>query len=180
MGEPKQLLPWEGATLIEHCVKQATSVCAEAFVVLGAAFDLISERLANYSINILNNTHWQAGQGSSISFGMKEILKRNSFDGVLIMLADQPQVDSNYLSELVKKFSKYPNKIIATSYVQSIGVPAIFAEQHFDSLLSLSGDRGAKRIIMENVSSMISIKPEVPISDIDSIEDYLKLYKEFH
>ena len=36
MGQPKQLLPWKGTTLLNHTLKNAKAISPDVLVVLGA------------------------------------------------------------------------------------------------------------------------------------------------
>ena len=87
------------------------------------------------------------------------------------MLADQPNVTSSYLNELLEAFAKNPEKIIASQYGKSVGVPAIFPKKYFPRLMKLEGDSGAK--IFLNQPHLDVIKTElINLIDIDTVDDY--------
>ena len=100
MGTPKQLLKWGKETLLENAVSTAVNVeNASLFVVLGANAELIQQKIT-LNAEALYHKDWKQGLGSSIAFGVGTLQKLD-FDGVLIMLADQPFVTSYYLKELI-------------------------------------------------------------------------------
>ena len=183
MGEPKQLLPWKNSILLNHSIHTATQVTnSKTYVVLGANHDLIKSKLKRDDIEILHNTNWKSGLGSSIAFGVKSIMTSEyKFDGVLIKLSDQPLIDSNYLAGLIRLFKAVNNQIIASIYKsKKLGVPALFDSCYFEELSKLNQDKGAKKLITDHIDNVITVNANHLIADIDTKEDYQKLYNDNH
>ena len=61
MGQPKQLLPLNHHTLIEHQVNTLLTSSQEVYVILGAYADQIRPFLKNYSVNIIQCEDWEKG-----------------------------------------------------------------------------------------------------------------------
>lgn len=176
MGEPKQLLPWKQTTLLGNSIEQALLVKdAEVFVVLGASFKEIRSSIQNFPITILLNELWEQGMGSSISLGVGKIIEKNSFDNVLIMLADQPFVDNNYLSGLQKSFYQNLKRIIASNYNDKLGVPVIFGKQFFPDLRALKEEVGAKKLLNQYKSLVEVNNSKFIFEDIDTKKKYKDL-----
>ena len=183
MGTPKQLLKWGTTTLLEHAIETALQLNGnETIVVLGANFNQIKKQIDSQNSVILNHSGWESGLGSSIAFGIKYLLQSNSkADGVLIMLADQPLIDVQYLKLMVAAFEPSKGHIVATSYDRKKqGVPALFDKTYFDELIQLQDDKGAKTIIEKHVASILTLSAPVNITDIDTPEDYETLYRANH
>jgi len=183
MGVPKQLLPWKNSFLLNHSIDTATQVPnSKTYVVLGANHDLIASKINRIDTEILYNANWKLGLGSSISFGVKSIMKsEQKFDAVLIMLSDQPLIDSNYLNGLINLFKTGSNQIIASVYEpEKLGVPALFDVCYFEELSKLDDDKGAKKIIENHIDNVISLRANDLISDIDTMEEYERLYEGNH
>ncbi len=179
MGQPKQLLPWGKTTLLGHSIDQAlNSQAKKVFVVLGANVDEIGASIEHKSIQLLKNKGWESGMGCSIAVGAKKALEEG-FDAVLIMLADQPQIDSVFLGELISEWQKKQQPIIATGYDTKAGVPAIFEKSYFSELAALEGDLGAKEIIATNISNVVVLSHSNVIDDIDTLETYNKIVNEY-
>jgi len=179
MGLPKQLLPWNGSTLLNHTLTQAElSIANEVHVVLGANADKIKKSIESSMATVHVYHEWDSGLGSSIAYGVKQIIKNEcQIDGLLIMLSDQPEVDSNYLNSLIQMYIPKMKQIAATSYSSNLGVPAIFDVCYFDELVKLNGDTGAKQIIINNSANVIAFVPEKYLIDIDTLETYEMLIK---
>ena len=72
LGQPKQLLRYEGELLIERAVRVAQAAGAHpVFVVLGANYQPIFEVLSGLEppVRVLLNQAWQNGMGHSIALG---------------------------------------------------------------------------------------------------------------
>jgi molybdenum cofactor cytidylyltransferase len=170
LGQPKQLVKWKNKTLLEHSIDCAKSVSDHVYVVLGANSDQITSKIS--FDHFLHFPHWQTGMGSSIAFGLSNILTdQPHIDSAIIMVCDQPYVTPGILRQLCEQHSSSENLITACTYAGIIGVPAIFSKQTFPELLSLNGDKGAKVIVSkyQNQTGLFAF-PE-GLKDIDTPQD---------
>ena len=76
MGQPKQLLPWENQTLIEHQIQTLLKTGHPVNVVLGSNSNLIVPVVEEYPVNIFKNNDWESGMGSSISLAISQIIQK--------------------------------------------------------------------------------------------------------
>jgi molybdenum cofactor cytidylyltransferase len=172
LAQPKQLLPLRGRSLLRHAAETAlASVCRPVVAVLGAKADQMRLELAGLDVTVVNNPQWQTGIASSIRTGVEAIVGA-ACDGVVMMLCDQPLVSASLLNRLVKA-----GELAAAEYGGTVGVPAYFAAEFFPELMALSGDTGAKSVLLRHPSKMARVPyPEAAI-DIDTKEDYQRLQK---
>ncbi|WP_299181072.1 nucleotidyltransferase family protein [uncultured Aquimarina sp.] len=179
MGTPKQLLPWQGDSLIVNEIKKSLDLkLVETYVVLGANFELIEKEINCYSIHILKNKQWKLGMGSSINHGIRHLMNNQvDFDAVLFSLVDQPLIKVQHLSNLISKFDSNPNRIVATKMKSRIGVPAIFPKTFCPALSKLEEDFGARYIIEKHKDDLITIDGGDKTIDIDTLEQYNALLK---
>ena len=174
MGSPKQLLPYQNTTLVGWAIEQAKNSKASAiFCVLGANALSIQQSIEKNNIEIIINKEFQNGLSTSIVAGINH-LKDKKLDSVLIMLADQPEVNTDYLNKLITTSEENKNAITASCYPNKIGVPAVFPKQYFNQLLQLKGDKGAKELLNNSPYNIIKIKAD-NLKDIDTKEDYKNL-----
>jgi molybdenum cofactor cytidylyltransferase len=178
MKDVKQLLPWKNTTILGNAIEQGLASDADSvFVVLGANFELIRSKIHNYPVTILKNSNWKSGLGASISCAVNYVLDNKiNFDGLLIMLADQPLIDTKYLNSLIKTFKEANLKqIVSTAYNTNVGVPAIFPATYYQELSTLNNDTGAKHILNSSKNIVKVLNASQKSADIDTIEDYKKL-----
>lgn len=174
LGSPKQLLLYQGTSLIRHLVKTTLDSRADKVsVVVGANAEEIRDEISRLPITIINNANWKEGMSSSIRAAVEA--SGPDAAAVLFLLSDQPLVSTPILNALVDSFRQHPDRIAACSYSKTVGVPALFPREYFPDLVSLTGDSGAKTVILRNLNAVSQIPfPEGSI-DIDSLSDLKKL-----
>lgn len=180
MGHPKQLLKYQGRTLIYHAVSTAVnSVCEPIIVVLGANADLIRPEIASFPVTMVLNRDWQRGMSTSIRIGLETLLNINPHsDTVVLMLCDQPYVSTALINQLVEIYYTTKQPIIASQYGEIFGVPALFARSIFPLLTSLEGDQGARQIIKKSLSMVVPVNFPLAAMDIDTPNDYSDLSRQ--
>ena len=177
MGQPKQLLPYLETTLLEHAVETAMGlVGVQVCIVLGSAAEEILPTLTHAGENIIINKDWNSGMSSSIKCGMQFMLdKYPGTAGVIFMTCDQPYITKENLNELIEAHRVHGKTIIAASYADTIGIPALFGSRFFSELLQLNGDKGAKHIIQKYPDEVAEIVIPRASIDIDTPEQFQAL-----
>ena len=132
LGEPKQLLKFQNKTLITRAVEISTnSKCNNTVVILGAMAEIISKEIEDFSIKICTNESWQMGMASSIKCGLDLLLsEQKNLNAVIILLCDQPFIDSKHIDQLLETFEQTNKDIVAAKYNNTSGVPALFFQQN--------------------------------------------------
>ena len=71
LGQPKQLLVFEGQTLLRRAVETAVAAAATApvVVVTGALHEELLPELAGLPVQVVCCQDWQAGMGASLKTG---------------------------------------------------------------------------------------------------------------
>lgn len=175
LGQPKQLVEFEGQTLMERITQTALSVSKEVLVVLGANIELIKPKLAAFSnrINIIENPNWKEGMGTSISLGVENLAPKS--DAILILLTDQPLISQVLLQNMMQTFAGKKMPIIACDYGNQLGVPILFDKSFFAELQNLKGEQGAKSFLKNYFEKIVSVEFKEGLFDIDTPYDLLKL-----
>jgi len=176
MGTLKQLLPWQDTTLLGNAMQTAKNCTGRnTYVVLGAQASNILATIQKNGCTFLINTKWKLGMGTSLSHGIKKIAKlKDPPDAILVMVADQPYMNTTYLNSIIDLYIAGNKKIVATEYENKLGVPAIFNRSLFSELQALDGDVGASKIIKTHLSDTIGLKAGKKILDLDTPADYKK------
>jgi molybdenum cofactor cytidylyltransferase len=177
MKEPKQLLAFDGRSMLRRAVETAlSSVCSPVVVVLGANYERTRAEIEDLPVAINFNADWAKGLSSSIGTGLKSLLELDrATAGALFALADQPLVGAAHLDRFVEVFTATRSLVVAARYRETTGVPALFAAEIFDELAALSGDRGAKALIEKYRARLATIDLPEAALDIDTPDDYRDL-----
>ena len=172
-GSPKQLAKFNGQYLLKHILTQTIKTGLPVYVVLGAHSSKIKAAINFEQANIIENSDWEKGVSSSIQKAVKEL--QSDYDYVLFMAGDQIKIDSEDLKRLIATVTKEKDKLIAASYAEDIGIPAIFPKRYYSQLLELSGDKGGKKILKANQQNLILVEMLNAEIDIDFPEDLIGL-----
>ena len=177
LGQPKQLLPFRGRSLLRHAAETAlASVCRPVVVVLGASAEQLRSELSGLPVTVTLNPAWAEGMASSIRAGLGTVTSEaNEPDSVVIMLCDQPLITAATLDQLVKVHRTENRGIVACEYVETLGVPALFSRKYFPELAGLAGDQGARKIIVKHNNNLSRIPAPEAAFDVDRLEQAARL-----
>jgi molybdenum cofactor cytidylyltransferase len=173
----KLLLKVKNKTLLENTLDNIISAnFSRVSVVLGHDSVLVANLLKNYNVNLHYNSKYKEGISSSIVEG---ISKNNiNTDGIMICLADMPEVSKCVYNKMLLAFQSNYKKniplIIMPIHNKIKGNPIIFSKYFFNDLKKLKGDIGAKKLILKNERYIkrINITINSILNDIDTPNAY--------
>jgi molybdenum cofactor cytidylyltransferase len=174
---PKQLAVFQGEPLVRRIVTAAKDAgCAPVVVVVGASAAQITPVLAGLPVSIIEHPNWSNGLGSSIAVGVKhaETIAAD-LDAAILLACDQPFVNAVMLRQVIQMHLENKKPIVASAYADTLGVPALFDRSCFGDLLQLTGDTGAKAIILARRKDVTPFDFAAAAIDIDTAADYEKL-----
>lgn len=147
LGHPKQLVVFEGETLVRRAVSAACASCCDHVVaVLGAHAPLVEKELAGTRAGVVVS-QWQAGVGASIRAAASWSMGLGH-DALLLAVCDQPWLTHEHLDALVYAWVVSPAETsVASAYASVLGVPAVFPRSRYPELLSLEPSRGASALL---------------------------------
>lgn len=173
LGSPKQLLRYGEQTLIRRAANAAVaSTCDRVVVVIGSRAQEMRRELEGLPVTIVENPDWQSGMSSSVRVGLAEV---SGDDATLIMLCDQPFVTASVIDKLIETYHQTGMPIVASDYGAARGVPALFAQELYPELASLTADEGARRIIAWHPEIVATIEFAAGAVDVDTRDEYRRL-----
>jgi molybdenum cofactor cytidylyltransferase len=177
LGRPKQLIEFRGKTLVRRVVDAADEAgCSPIAVVIGSDGKKVAHELEQTSAAIVENETWRNGIGTSIRAGMQSLVERRpGLDAVILLVSDQPLVEAELIKQVIARHGETGKTIIASGYSRTLGVPALFDRSHFEELLTLPDDSGAKSIILSRRARVVEFPFPQGNVDIDTLADYEKL-----
>ena len=173
-GQAKQLLSYHGESLVRRALRIAVEAgCACVTVVVGDARDRIETELRETSAVIVENPEWQQGLGTSIRCGLRHLLSSQpELNAVVLLACDQPFVDASVVTSLIAQRKNSRKPIVASSYANTLGIPALFHRSCFEALLALPDNSGAKALIESRSADVAQIEFEKGAIDIDTPTDF--------
>jgi molybdenum cofactor cytidylyltransferase len=181
MGRPKQLLTWQGKTLLQHVLESLISSDAdEIILVLGHEADRIKKSLPELPIKIVINPDYQQGMASSLRRGL--LAMDPGSEAFLVLLADQPGIGPEIINTLISTFRQADPRrgIIRPVYRGRQGHPVLIGTQYLQEALQQQGDVGARRILLNHPGDILEIDMEedAVLKDIDTPEEYREYSKQ--
>lgn len=177
LGRPKQLLPYQGKTLLAHVVTEALAADLQPVVVVtGAHRAEIENSLRGQAVAIAYNPDWETGMASGIVAGLRKGLSvEPHLPGLIVAVCDQPYISAELLGSLIKKQAVSGKGLIASVYSETMGTPVLFDDRYFTELSFLSGDAGAKQLLRRYPGDVATVFFPNGSIDIDTEEDYQTL-----
>ncbi|WP_438312959.1 nucleotidyltransferase family protein [Sporosarcina sp. FA9] len=134
-----------------------------------------SEMKSNAKCTIIKCPTAHDGQSESLRCGIQHA-QDNRADGVLVMLADQPFITIQMLSEMITCMKNNPTcRFVATTFEHSITPPVLFSSSMYPDLLKLRGDIGARAILQGDFLRKGKLFPcfdKRLVFDVDTQKDY--------
>jgi len=178
LGRPKQLLQYDGKSLLGRTVETALKVSDNVIVITGSSEEEVGKDLRGTNARLIQNDGWQEGIASSIRLGVNTAIKNIPANkGVIFMVSDQPFANEDLLRKIINTARDSGMPIVASAYGGSLGIPAFFEKKFFSGLLGLSGDNGAKKLILQYPQSVARVDFPKGDIDIDTEKDFEKLHE---
>ena len=151
-------------------------------IIFVTKYDKIIDNLKNKDIKVVKNNNSEFGISQSIKLGVSN----SSNNTYMFIVCDQPYIKKETIDKFIKGWSqpyikketidKFINQFVKSK--KNLGCvsnndillnPTIFTSKYKQKLLNLSGDKGGKKIILENLNDLFTFKilSEKEVIDID-------------
>ncbi|MCK3685726.1 nucleotidyltransferase family protein [Maribellus sp. YY47] len=176
MKQQKLLMPWNGRTVVEATVGRALASNAdEVLVVTGSHRSEIESLLKPLDVKIVVNESYPDGMLSSVLCGIKTI--PSTVNAVLVMLGDQPMVQTSVINRIIEIYQKEGKKIILPVWKGKRGHPVLFDLQFREEMFGLKGNPGLRELLQRYPEAVkeLEVDSSEIVEDLDTQEDYQKL-----
>ena len=130
---------------------------------------------------IVRNRNAAEGQATSLVCGLEEIISDPDIDQMILLLGDMPRVPSSHLSQMMKLAEQNRVTAIMSECDGVLCPPALFKRKHFEDLLKLKGDRGAKSIFKSLKTGGVTLELASEHGrDIDVVADLIQASEMTH
>lgn len=168
-GDNKLLAEIGGKMMIERAFE---AIPAERFsaVAVVTQYESIVHLAERYGYRAIINRKPELGISHSVMLGSNAL--KDTCDGILYQVADQPWLRRESVSSMLDLFCENPEHIVSMSSSGKRGNPCIFPEKHFDELCRLSGDKGGTAVIKRHEDDLILFEVSASeLTDIDTPRD---------
>jgi molybdenum cofactor cytidylyltransferase len=167
MGANKLLADVRGEPMIRRSVEAIVAAkVAPVLVVTGHDADKVRAALNGMNVRFVHNPDYAEGLSTSLIAGIRAVPPEA--DGAVICLGDMPLVEPRQIDKLVSAFNPAEGRTICMPvHDGQRGNPVLWGRQHFDEMMTLTGDSGAKRLIDRHSDEIV----EVPASSSGVLTD---------
>ncbi|MCF3639031.1 molybdopterin-binding/glycosyltransferase family 2 protein [Rhizobium sp. TRM95111] len=157
-GHHKLLAEFDGVPLVRRSVETALGArCGRVVVVTGHRADELEARLAGLDAAIARNPDHALGMASSLKVGLAAAGR--DCDGVLVMLADMPNVSAGDLQRMTAAFrAAGGHAVVRAVSGGKRGNPVILPRATFAAVDRLEGDVGARHIIETSGLDVVDVE----------------------
>jgi molybdenum cofactor cytidylyltransferase len=143
-GAPKQLAELDGMPLLEHSVRRLTAAPVErVVVVLGSSADEIVATVNLHGADTIVCSRWEEGQSASLACGLAALA---ACEAVVVTLGDQPRVSPDAIRRVID--ARNGAAAVRATYGGSPGHPVLLEQELFEPLRNVSGDKGARNLLL--------------------------------
>ena len=160
-GAPKQLADLDGVPLLEHALRTMTAApVGRVVVVLGSGADEVAASVDLHGAEPVVCGRWEEGQSASLACGLAELA---GCEAVVVTLGDQPRVSPDAIRRVIS--SRNDAAAVRATYNSNPGHPVLLERRLFEQLRNISGDKGARNLLL-SVQVL-----DVPCDDLGGGED---------
>ena len=161
-GSAKQLALLDGQPLLEHALRAiAVAPVGRVVLVLGAGAEEVVAAIDLYGAEPLVCPRWQEGQAASLACGLAEL---SDCEAVVVTLGDQPRISPDAIGRVIA--ARRPGALaVRATYGGDPGHPVLLEQELFDRMRNVTGDHGARNLLMS-----VTVR-EIPCDDLGGGQD---------
>ena len=176
-GAQKLLQPLAGRPIVRHAAERLLegTRARELVVVVGREGERVAAALNGLPARCVANARYADGLSTSVRAGVAALPREAP--AVVVALGDQPFVPPGVVPRLLAAYRAGGAAIVAPRYRGGVrGHPVLFDAALFPEMLEVSGDEGARSVILRNAdrARLVDFPLDAP-ADVDDAADYERL-----
>ncbi len=176
LGRPKQLLTYNGQTLVRRVAEIGVAAGLDPLVVVvGAAAEAIQRELAGLPLQVVRNPRYAEGQSTSVRAGLAALPPDAA--AVVMLLVDMPAVDADVIRAVIAEWRASGAPLVRPAFHGRPGNPVLFDARVFPELAAVEGDEGGRSLLRRHAAEVRLVPTEQPgvLQDVDTWEGYRRL-----
>ena len=170
MGRPKQLAELDGRPLLAHVLAAVDAAPVDRVVVaLGGAAEAVLEQVDLGRAEPLVVDGWAAGMGHVLASTLAKA--GDDWEAVVVLLGDQPLVPGGAVARVVEAWRSGAGPVVTATYGGRPGHPRLFDRGLLPELLRLTGDTGARDLVLAAAATHPDRVHRVEVGDLGSDTD---------
>jgi molybdenum cofactor cytidylyltransferase len=174
MGRTKQLLPWGDNSVLGQVLKNLqSSMVSDVVVITGHDGASVSAVASEHGVKTIANPDYASGEMlSSLKVAVRQLADSQS--AILVVLADQPMVETETINRLLVTYWQRKAGIIAPTYRGQRGNPVLIDRQFWEELLKLPAGKPPRTLLKrhEDLVTLLEVNTPTVVQDIDTPEQY--------
>ncbi len=171
----KLLQPLEGEAVVVHSARHLLAALPRVVAVVRDGEDAVAAQLASLGCEVVACADADSGMAASLVHGLRHA---QAAQGWVVALGDMPRVRPATIAALaraVKEGADIAVPVLAAERNRESGPergnPVAFGRRHLPQLLALTGDRGARGIVRDNIVNEVAVDDPGILLDIDTPPD---------
>jgi len=160
MGPNNKLLAdLNGKPLIASTIGQIEASGVDHIVVVtGHQSGSVKAALKESTASFVHNANYADGLATSVRAGVAAV---QDYDAAFICLGDMPLIRADDMRRMIAAFNVEEGRtLVAPVQGRKLGNPVLWGQEHFVSLMSLEGDRGARGLLEARRDQIVEIQVE--------------------
>jgi CTP:molybdopterin cytidylyltransferase MocA len=147
LGQPKQLVEYNGEVLVRRqCRTAIEAAIGSVVVVLGCHHAQIAAVVSDLKLQLLVNDEWEEGLAASVRAATRAAMAAGAA-GVFLYHCDQYAITPADLIRLQQAWTSSPSTAHLSRDGDHLGPPTILPARLFPAMLTLEGDTGPRAIL---------------------------------
>jgi molybdenum cofactor cytidylyltransferase len=173
MGRNKLLLPWGDTTVLGQTLANVRASAAhDLLLVTGHEQEMIETAVETERLFRVYNLDYANGMLSSVQAAIRSLSTQT--EAALVVLGDQPLVESGIINELLLAYATGPKGLVAPTSRGKRGNPVLIDRRYFAELLALPPDAAPRVLLQRHPEDLrlVEVASEAILFDLDRPEDY--------
>ena len=168
-SDDKLIANFNGLPLVFHAARLIVELNpARRIAVCSPAVGMLLEPLG-FELILVSDAEQE--MSASLALGIKAA-GTGAYEAALVTLGDMPFVKIQHLQQLLARWDSRIAPVVGSTKHGIPMPPAIFARSEFGDLCQTTGNRGARKLLLN--AALIEPPPE-QLTDVDTIDDLLRL-----